>query len=65
VDYRGDQGGLKMAEKVRVERRTAIADRRLQKMDRRQFIDIGWELEKERRALPTDRRLGPRDRRGL
>ena len=52
-----------MAEQGKVERRTAGDDRRNRKMDRRQFIDIGWMMEDERRVSPTDRRLGSKDRR--
>ena len=52
-----------MAEQGKVERRTAEDDRRNSKMDRRQFIDIGWTMEDERRVSPTDRRLGSKDRR--
>jgi len=53
-----------MTEKEKEERRTGTLDRRDKKMDRRQFIDIGWTIEKERRADTVDRRQGPIDRRG-
>jgi hypothetical protein len=45
------------------ERRTAVADRRRSRMDRRQFIDIGWPILKERRVASSDRRQGTKDRR--
>ncbi|MDF1526066.1 MAG: hypothetical protein RRA15_06360 [bacterium] len=41
-----------MAEKGRDERRTGTPDRRGSQMDRRQFIDIGWMMEDERRVTP-------------
>lgn len=53
-----------MVEKEKNERRGEIPDRRDSQMDRRQFIDIGWTLENERRTLQDDRRGGPEDRRG-
>jgi hypothetical protein len=53
-----------MAEIGKDERRTGSSDRRVSQMDRRQFIDIGWTLESERRNAPEDRREGPEDRRG-
>jgi len=52
-----------MADKGKAERRTGIPDRRSSRMDRRQFIDIGWILEKERRIASEDRRQGSGDRR--
>ena len=59
-------GGLrrcKVADQRTVERRSSVVNRRTSKMDRRQFIDIGWEMDKERRAASGDRRLGLEDRR--
>lgn len=54
-----------MTEKRNREKRNGAADRRDRKMDRRQFIDIGWTLDGERRNAPRDRREGPKDRRGV
>jgi len=53
-----------MADQKMTERKTIAVDRRISKMDRRQFIDIGWPIQKERRVALTDRRQGPGDRRG-
>ena len=53
-----------MSEKNKEERRSDLPDRRESRMDRRQFIDIGWILENERRISAKDRREGPEDRRG-
>ena len=52
-----------MAEKGKIERRTSVDDRRDAEMDRRQFIDIGWMMEDERRVAKVDRRAGLEDRR--
>jgi hypothetical protein len=52
-----------MNEKRNSEKRAGAADRRFRKMDRRQFVDIGWTLDNERRNAPKDRREGPEDRR--
>lgn len=61
--FRGIEEGL-MVDQEKVERRIAVADRRSSKMDRRQFIDIGWPIEKERRVAPANRRQRSEDRRG-
>jgi len=52
-----------MVDKGKVERRTAVVDRRSSEMDRRQFIDIGWPIAKERRVAPAARRQRLEDRR--
>lgn len=60
-------GGLrryKMADQEKIDRRIAVVGRRSGEMVRRQFIDIGWPIEKERRVAPEDRRQGREDRRG-
>ena len=51
-----------MADQGKVERRTAGDDRRARKMDRRQFVDIGWMMDDERRVSP-ERRLDSKNRR--
>ena len=45
-----------MVYKGKAERPTAVVDRRVSKMDRRQFIDIGWPVVRERRVAAADRR---------
>jgi hypothetical protein len=52
-----------MEKKIAHERRKGTVDRRVSSMDRRQFIDIGWAIDNERRADSSDRRKGPKDRR--
>jgi len=52
-----------MAEQGKIERRTAVGDRRNADMDRRQFIDIGWMMDDERRVAKVDRRADMEDRR--
>jgi hypothetical protein len=54
---------LKMTKQGKDEKRASASDRRDSKMDRRQFIDIGWMMEDERRVSLTDRRLVSKDRR--
>ncbi len=50
---------------IRVEdKRSGVNDRRTLGMDRRQFVDVSWLLDKERRLGGSDRRLGSTDRRG-
>ena len=45
------------------ERRTVVVDRRSRRIDRRQFIDIGWPIRGERRVAAADRRQGGECRR--
>jgi len=52
-----------MTKKGSENRRTGASDRRTSPMDRRQFIDIGWAIENERRSASVDRRQGSKDRR--
>ena len=59
----GGSGSKRMVDQGKVERRTSVADRRRSLMDRRQFIDVGWPILKERRLASADRRKGPKDRR--
>lgn len=54
---------VEMTKQGKDERRAGTSDRRGTEMDRRQFIDIGWALESERRVSSDDRRLGTKDRR--
>ena len=52
-----------MTKQGKDERRAGVSDRRGSQMDRRQFIDIGWALESERRVVSQDRRQSTEDRR--
>ncbi len=45
------------------DKRTGADDRRTLGMDRRQFIDISWQRDKERRLAEPNRRQGAADRR--
>ncbi len=50
---------------IKVEdKRSDVADRRILGMDRRQFVDVSWLWDKERRFAEPDRRQGTADRRG-
>ncbi len=60
--FRGIEEEL-MVDQEKVERRITAVDRRCSKMDRRQFIDIGWPIENERRVAPANRRQRLEERR--
>ena len=61
---RGSGGDLVMTDNRTEDRRASDNDRRTVDMDRRQFLDISWSRDKERRLAGDNRRQGE-DRREL
>jgi hypothetical protein len=59
----GSGGGFVMTDIRTEDKRTGADDRRTLGMDRRQFIDISWQRDKERRLAEPNRRQGAADRR--
>jgi hypothetical protein len=55
---RGRGGGFNMTDSRIEDRRTSSTDRRVDDFDRRQFVDISWPRDKERRLSGDDRRQG-------